>query len=172
MARPKTGRPVGRPGAFNDALAEKLAQGLAEGRTISAQVKEPGMPPLGTVARWVTERAEFRDMLTRAREIGTHFLAEEALTIADNVEIDPAHKRLMIETRIRLIGQWNRAVYGPKAPQISVQNTTTTTVATLNVAALDPAARDALEQALTNLEGTTYEQIGYSGSDAAADDDE
>ena len=50
----------------------------------------------------------------RARKLGTHYLAGESLTIADDLSIDPQHKRVMVDTRLRLIGKWNRKDYGDK----------------------------------------------------------
>lgn len=44
----------------------------------------------------------------RARELGCDALADECIEIADNPLIDPADKRIRIDTRIRLIGKWSQ----------------------------------------------------------------
>ena len=51
---------------------------------------------------------------TRAREKGTHQLADECIAIADDPMLDPNDKRIRIDTRLRLIGKWNAKKYGDK----------------------------------------------------------
>ena len=46
--------------------------------------------------------------------IGTHNLADECLEIADRPGLDPADRRVMIDTRLKLIGMWNRKDYGER----------------------------------------------------------
>jgi len=70
------------------------------------------MPHYSTVWRWEQDDPEFRKVSARAREIGTHYIADDCLNIADNPTIDPADKRIRIDTRIRLIGKWNAKKYG------------------------------------------------------------
>jgi hypothetical protein len=47
-----------------------------------------------------------------AMVIGTHALAHQCLDLSDRTDIDPANKRVMIDTRMRLMGQWNKRDYG------------------------------------------------------------
>jgi hypothetical protein len=79
------------------------------------------MPSYSTVRRWEAENKEFQALSARAKFDGTHYLADEALVIADeplaSVEtaaIDVSHRKLKIDTRLRLIGKWNRQDYGDK----------------------------------------------------------
>jgi len=72
------------------------------------------MPSFVVVWRWEREDEAFRNDSARARKLGTHYLAGESLTIADDLSIDPQHKRVMVDTRLRLIGKWNRKDYGDK----------------------------------------------------------
>jgi hypothetical protein len=60
---------------------------------------------------------------THARELGCDALADQCLEIADDQTLDPAHKRIMVETRIRLIGKWSQR-YSDK---VTVKNETTVT---------------------------------------------
>ena len=39
-------------------------------------------------------------------------MADECIRIADDASLEPHDRRIRIDTRLRLIGQWNRAVYG------------------------------------------------------------
>ncbi len=52
---------------------------------------------------------------TRAKAAGTHYLADETIDISDLATPEDAQvARLRIDTRLRLIGKWNRKDYGDK----------------------------------------------------------
>jgi hypothetical protein len=72
------------------------------------------MPSYNTIWRWENENEEFRDLSARAKRNGTHFLADDTLRIADDESIDTNRAKLMIDTRLRLIGKWNAKAYGDK----------------------------------------------------------
>jgi hypothetical protein len=55
------------------------------------------------------------DLTERRRELGCDSLADECVDISNDLDLDPAHKRIMIDTRIRLIGKWHQARYGDKS---------------------------------------------------------
>lgn len=61
----------------------------------------------------------------RAREKGTHLMADECIAIADDPMLEPHDKRIRIDTRLRLIGKWNSKRYGDK---VEVEQTGTTEV--------------------------------------------
>jgi hypothetical protein len=75
----------------------------------------PGMPSYPTVLKWQDDFPDFLDASVRAREAGTHYIADDCLRISDDKKLDPAAKRIMVDTRLRLIGMWNRKAYGDKA---------------------------------------------------------
>jgi hypothetical protein len=78
------------------------------------------MPAYSTVRRWENDNAEFKALSARAKVDGTHYLADESLTIADEPlpetggKVEVSHRKLKIDTRFRLIGKWNRQDYGDK----------------------------------------------------------
>jgi hypothetical protein len=110
--------PKGRPSKFSQAVAQEIEDRLSMGEPLVKICKDDHMPSWTTVHRWGDESPDFRDTLARAkRERGTHAIAEEALIIADDPLIDPAHKRVMVDTRLRLIGHWNSKVYGQRSTQ-------------------------------------------------------
>lgn len=104
----------GRPSIFSQELAEQIATLLTEGTPLAVICRKPNMPNFSTVYRWERDNEEFRMLLAGAREAGTHFMADDSVRIADDPELDPAHKRVMIDTRLRLIGKWNAKAYGDK----------------------------------------------------------
>lgn len=85
--------------------------------------------PYQTVRDWLTEDEDaVNSAYARAKTMGTHYLAEECLDIADDLSKEAPPKivegnqpcdrvqiaKLRIDTRMRLIGKWNRKDYGDK----------------------------------------------------------
>lgn len=110
IAKNKRGRPV----IYNDQIAGEICELLAQGWTMKKICSLSHMPGLTTVFKWEAENGEFAKLSARAREHGTHVLADQCIEIADDPVLDPADKRVRIDTRIRLIGKWNAKRYGDK----------------------------------------------------------
>lgn len=120
---------MARPTKYSQELAVSICEQLCEGVPLTRICKQEGMPSFGTVWRWEQENAEFRELSMRAREVGTHYLANECIEIADDGANDTQttdegltvvnhdviqRARLRIDTRLRLIGKWNAKKYGDK----------------------------------------------------------
>jgi hypothetical protein len=96
-----------------------------------------GMPSWRTVYNWVVEKPDFASRLAHARDIGYDALAEEALEIANTPHLGQkkvfssgagededsmtvteddmlGHRKLQIETRLKLLACWNPKKYGNK----------------------------------------------------------
>lgn len=86
---------------------ESICSRIAEGETLRAICKDLGLKR-STVSDHLIKNAEMFGHSTRARELGCDALADQCIEIADDTTIDPANKRVMIETRIRLIGKWSQ----------------------------------------------------------------
>ena len=95
---------------IHDAILERLALG----RSLLSISKDEDMPSHATILRWRKKYPELDEAIPRAREEGTHTLADECLQIADNKDLEPADRRVRIDTRLRLIGKWNARHYGDK----------------------------------------------------------
>jgi hypothetical protein len=80
---------------------------LSEGVSLRKIAKDMGIGE-STVRYWFVKDAEAFAHSARARELGCDALADECLEIADDKAIDPADKRIRIDTRIRLIGKWSQ----------------------------------------------------------------
>lgn len=138
---------LGRPSIYTDEIADEICRRLSEGEPLARIVRDKHMPSFTTVMDWEATNAGFARRSAPARAYGTHYMADDCIRIADDTEIDPAHKRIMVETRIRLIGKWNAAAYGerkilagdPDAPLIP---------RTIDPRRLDPDQRELLKQLL------------------------
>lgn len=104
----------GRPSDYSEATADEICERLASGESMVSICRDDHMPSYATVCRWRNAHPEFRDSSARAREDGTHYLADDCLRISDDPLLEPADKRVRIDTRIRLIGKWNSRAYGDK----------------------------------------------------------
>lgn len=119
---------------FDPDDAETIYQCLSEGKSLLSICEAMGIP-YSTARQWELDLPEHAAKSTRAREIGCHFLAEQCLSIADTplegiettLKADGgieerrgdmlAHRKLQIETRMRLIGKWAPKLYGEKVTQ-------------------------------------------------------
>lgn len=103
---------IGRPSSFTEERAQRIIKGLTEGRSLASICAERGMPSFASVWNWVNTNESFYKEIARAREIGTHYLADECIKIADDKSEEPNSRRVMIDTRLKLIGKWNQRHYG------------------------------------------------------------
>lgn len=92
----------------------EICERLTKGETLRSICQDERMPAVGSVFRWEEKHREFRELSARARQKGTHMLADQCVEIADDPELDPQDKRIRIDTRLRLIGKWNAKNYGDK----------------------------------------------------------
>lgn len=93
--------------------------------------REPGLPSWRTVYAWRNEDKDFATRFAHAREIGFDAIAEEALRIADTplmgeeTEVNGSniktrrrdmveHRKLQIETRLKLLAKWDPTRYGER----------------------------------------------------------
>lgn len=110
-------------------IVEGALEAIANGSSLRTFILSRGLK-YNTVWEWLTDdKTETPRAYARAKLAGTHALAEECLEIADdgagdiivnedgtertNTEVVQRAK-LRIDTRLRLIGKWNRKDYGEK----------------------------------------------------------
>ena len=109
---------MARPTDYNQDLADAICELLGTGVPMARISRIDGMPSYTTLKKWQRDNAEFASLSSRAKEDGTHYLGEDSLRIADDMKIDPQHKKIMIDTRLRLIGKWNSKAYGDKVETV------------------------------------------------------
>ena len=84
-----------------------VCESVAEGQTLTAAAKAQNTSPSAIRYKIMNDAALF-SLSARARESGCDALADQCIEIADDPTIDPADKRIRIDTRIRLIGKWSK----------------------------------------------------------------
>lgn len=105
---------IGRPSKYSKELVEEIVTLLSAGHTMKSICALSHMPSIQTIFNWERGNRGFLELSMRAREAGTHVIADQCIEIADDPLLDPADKRVRIDTRMRLIGKWNAKKYGDK----------------------------------------------------------
>ena len=75
---------------YTDAIAQKICEGLMDKRSLSAICRDPGMPSLRTVTRWLADPrlATFRENYRAARQVQAELLVDEIFEIANDTKDD------------------------------------------------------------------------------------
>ena len=137
-----TGKKVGRPPGGTlypqEKIKAEIVAWLSEGKTLRDYCKSrENLPSYPTIFAWLDQDPQFAINYARAREVGFEILAEEALHIADNQHIGRkivtnsgstededtmtvteedmlGHRKLQIDTRMRLLKAWHPKKYGDR----------------------------------------------------------
>lgn len=125
-------RPRGRPSLYTLALAEEVCERLSNGETLEDICRSAHMPATRTVYLWTETHESFAADFARARTRGFDAIAADALRIA-NTPVEGieyvtkadggveerrgdmlGHRKLQIETRLKLLAKWDPKRYGEK----------------------------------------------------------
>ena len=125
-------RPRGRPSLYTLALAEEVCERLSNGETLEDICRSAHLPATRTVYLWTETHESFAADFARARTRGFDAIAAEALRIA-NTPVEGieyvtkadggveerrgdmlGHRKLQIETRLKLLAKWDPKRYGEK----------------------------------------------------------
>jgi len=79
---PPSGKPIGRPSSYSEAVASEICQRMTTGQGLLRICADDHMPDRATVYRWLEANEGFRDRYVRAREALMDFYAEQILVIA------------------------------------------------------------------------------------------
>lgn len=109
---------------------------IESGKTLRAYCRQEGKPSYGLVYDWLEADAKTSDKtessrFARARDLGEQQIMQECLEIADTQQIGEIvtlrpegkevkridmieHRKLRIETRLKLLAKWNPRKYGER----------------------------------------------------------
>jgi hypothetical protein len=123
---------TGRPSKYDPEIARIICEQLSEGIPLRQICREnDGFPAWRTVYDWMGRDEALSASIARARDIGYDALAEECLAIADNMEFGQkqvmtdqgtattvedmlGHRKLRIETRLKLLAKFHPTKYGDR----------------------------------------------------------
>jgi transposase-like protein len=130
----KLGRPKGSGSKYTISLGEAICAELSEGKPLRQICREHGLAWV-TIYNWREAHPNFDLAITRARDVGMDAILEETLSIADTHTLGKittykgdgskevkeedmlGHRKLQIETRLKLLAKWNPKKYGEKLEQ-------------------------------------------------------
>jgi hypothetical protein len=105
-----TGKAVGRPTKYSDALANRICEAMVNGQDLMSICNSPGFPDRTTVYRWAWSNPDFATRLDRAREALADHAAFEIGQIAANCTPETA-----AADRVRLAAlQWRASKLSPR----------------------------------------------------------
>jgi hypothetical protein len=121
-------RPRGRPSLATDERKNAILEGISKGTPLTVICRDLGISDT-VVRNWMKDDEVFSCDIARARELGFDVIAHDALRIADTplvgteettkewgVEIKRAdmiaHRRLQVDTRLKLLAKWDPKRYG------------------------------------------------------------
>jgi hypothetical protein len=122
---------MGRHTEFTLEMGERILEWIADGKTLSDFCRQDNTPAWRTVYHWLEANSDFQAAYARARDLGADAIAEDALRIADSplegktvtkvagvtterIEDMLGHRKLQVETRLKLLAKWNPRRYGEK----------------------------------------------------------
>lgn len=122
---------TGRPSTFTPEKFAEIIDRVSQGEPLAQVCRDAHMPALRTVYDWTAKDADLSARFARAREAGFDMIAQDALRIADTpvagerrkesddgVEIVTedmlGHRRLQVETRLKLLAKWDPKRYGDR----------------------------------------------------------
>jgi hypothetical protein len=117
----KENRSLLTPRYDKGAVLKKLLPRLRKGESVSKVVEDnqSDFPSCAQISTWMSSDRKFRASIELAREIGGDYIAADCLAIADasgggSVEsmVEVQHRKLMVDTRLRLLALWHPKRYG------------------------------------------------------------
>jgi len=121
---------------------------LAEGKSLRAICREMGRPESSVRYHMMKDEQAFAQT-AHARELGCDAMADECIEISDNAALEPADRRVRIETRLKLIGKWSQR-YSDKL----TVNTNKTVTHRYDLDSLGNERLDELERILADASGS------------------
>lgn len=124
---------MGRRSTYSLKVADDIVRWIAEGKPLREFCRQNGIA-WRTVYDWLEAEPDFATRFARARDVGADAIAEQALEIADTpiegvrtetttgedsttkeVREDMlGHRKLQVETRLKLLAKWFPQKYGDK----------------------------------------------------------
>jgi hypothetical protein len=98
-------------------VRQTILEELEKGRSLLSICRDEGMPNRSTVQRWQADDEDFDAAVTRAREDGFHYLAEQARIRAQTAD-DAAKGRLAFDADRWYLGKLSNAFSDNKAQKL------------------------------------------------------
>ena len=131
LTLPDTPKKTGRPSKYTPELAAEMCERLSNGEPLRQICRDDRMPHWTQMYEWIARDPDLSLRVAQAREAGYDAMAEELIEISDTLHFGETqvmgdknstttvadmlgHRKLRIETRLKLLACWNPAKYGNK----------------------------------------------------------
>lgn len=121
----------GRPSTYAQEVADAICDRIANGEPLREICRDEEMPAWRTVYNWQEANPDFKARIAHSRELGEEAIIQDCLRIADTPligeEVEESengmkvkrgdmlgHRKLQIETRLKLLAKWNPRKWGEK----------------------------------------------------------
>ena len=133
---PADHKPTGRPSTYNPDIAQQMCEQLSEGIPLREICRQEGFPAWRTVYDWMAKDPDLAAAIAHGRDLGYDAIAEDCLKIADTPMLGEevteseddegvkrvtikkvdmlGHRKLQIETRLKLLAKFNPKKYGDR----------------------------------------------------------
>lgn len=129
--RPEDAHGIVKSGVLTPELQDEIINRLSNGEPLRQICRDDHMPNWVTVYRLMDASPEFTQRIAHAREIGEEAISQDILNIADTplegIETEESengiktkrgdmlgHRKLQIETRLKLLAKWNPKKWGER----------------------------------------------------------
>ncbi len=120
-----------KSGVLTQELQDEIIERLSDGEPLRQICRDDHMPNWVTVYRLMDADGSFKQRIAHARELGEEAIAQECLHIAntpvEGIEVEESesgiktkrgdmlgHRKLQIETRLKLLAKWNPKKWGER----------------------------------------------------------
>lgn len=109
-------RPTGRPSTYTAEIGQLICNEIREKGCGLRKALEnnPSLPAYGTVVQWQEQIPLFAEALARARDERLDAMSDDIIDISDDDSLDPADKRIRVDTRKWLLAKLRHRTYGDK----------------------------------------------------------
>lgn len=104
---PKDGNP-GRTTIYNDDLGFAICARVANAESVRSICRDPTMPALQTIFRWLREKEDFAKSYAIAKEECAEAMVEDIMEIADDLAGDVQRDKLRVDARKWVAGKLKR----------------------------------------------------------------
>lgn len=130
-AKDKPRKKNGRPSKYTPEIAAEICERLSDGEPLRQICRDEHMPAWTSIYNWAAKDKDLSERIAQAREQGYDAIAEDLLQIADTPLMGEeetssnsgltitrkdmlGHRKLQIETRLKLLAKWNPKKYGDR----------------------------------------------------------
>lgn len=99
---------------YSQAIADEIISRTAEGETLAAICRSPGMPKTSAVLSWADAIPSWGQAYARARIMGFDQMANEIISIADDLQEDPNSRRIRVDARKWALAKLRPDKYGDR----------------------------------------------------------